>query len=46
MIKFKSEDGKQTIEALDDIQAAAFLKAGFKPATKVDEAKLKGDSED
>ena len=43
-LKFVKEGQKeQTAEVRDEIQAAAFLKAGFIPATKADEAKLKGE---
>lgn len=42
-IKLKKEGIKETVEVRDDVQAAAFLKAGFVPATKADEAKLKGE---
>lgn len=41
-LKYK-DDEKQTAVVRDEIQAAAFLKAGFVPATKVDEAKLNGE---
>jgi hypothetical protein len=39
-IKFKVKDGKDILVARDDVQAAAFIKAGFVPATKADEEKL------
>jgi hypothetical protein len=39
-IKFKVKDGKELLVARDDIQAAAFEKAGFEPATKEEAAKL------
>ncbi|GIN88704.1 hypothetical protein J6TS2_50900 [Heyndrickxia sporothermodurans] len=41
-IKFKSKDGKHTLEARNEIQAAAFIKQGLQPATKADEKKLEG----
>lgn len=41
MIKFKTADGKHTLEARDEVQVAAFEKEGLKPATKADEAKVK-----
>lgn len=42
-IKLKKEGIKETVEVRDDVQAAAFLKEGFVPATKADEEKLKGE---
>ncbi len=43
-IKLKhKDDDKRTAEVRDEVQAAAFLKAGFVPATKADEAKLRGE---
>ena len=41
MIKFKTKDGKQTIEARDEVQAAAFLGAGLEFASKADKEALK-----
>ncbi len=40
-IKFKVKDGKEILVARDLIQAAAFQKAGFAPATKEEAEKLK-----
>jgi len=46
-IKLKhKDDNKQTAVVRDEVQAAAFLKAGFVPATKVDEEKLNGTFEE
>lgn len=42
MVKFKAKDSKHVLIARDDVQAAAFKAAGLEPATKEDEAKLKG----
>lgn len=42
-IKLKKEGLKDTVEVRDEVQAAAFINAGFVPATKADEAKLKGE---
>lgn len=39
-IKFKVKDGKDILVARDDIQAAAFAKAGLEPATKEDREKF------
>lgn len=41
-IKFKTKDGKDTLIARDEIQAAAFIKQGLSPATKADQEKLEG----
>ncbi|MFE8704133.1 hypothetical protein ACFYKX_26555 [Cytobacillus sp. FJAT-54145] len=38
-ITFKTKDGQKLV-ARDDIQAAAFQKAGLEPATKADAEKL------
>lgn len=40
-IKLKLKDGKETVTVLNEVQAAAFLKAGFVPATKSDADALK-----
>jgi hypothetical protein len=39
----EKENKKKFVVVRDEIQAAAFLKAGFEPATAADEAKLKGE---
>lgn len=45
MIKLKyKDDDKVTAQVRDEVQAAAFIKAGFEPATKADEAKLRGET--
>lgn len=44
-ITFKLKEGKEKLVARDDVQAAAFIKAGFVPATKADEEKLNGKQE-
>lgn len=47
MIKLKhKDDDKKTAVVRDEVQAAAFIKAGFVGATKADEAKLKGETVD
>jgi hypothetical protein len=38
---FKLKKDKVTLEARNEVQAAAILKQGFEPATKEDAAKLK-----
>jgi hypothetical protein len=43
MIKLKKEGVKETVTVRDEVQAAAFIKVGFEPATKADEARLKGE---
>lgn len=43
MIKMKHEESKQTATVRDEVQAAAFLKAGYVPATKADAEKLYGE---
>jgi hypothetical protein len=45
-IKFKVKDGKEVLVARDDVQAAAFIKAGLVPATKADEEKLNSKDEE
>lgn len=45
-IKFKVKDGKDILVARDEVQAAAFKKQGFVPATKADEEKLEGKKEE
>lgn len=37
---FKFKKGKVTLEARDEVQAAAILKQGFEPATKEEATKL------
>lgn len=44
-IKLKHEDVKETVTVRDSVQAAAFIKAGFEPASKTDKAKLNGEEE-
>lgn len=39
-IKLKQKDGKATLIARDEVQAAAIMKQGFEPATKADAEKL------
>ncbi|MEK5175084.1 hypothetical protein NST63_17955 [Heyndrickxia sp. FSL W8-0496] len=42
-INFKTKDGKHTLVARNEVQAAAFIKQGLKPAKKEDKEKLNGE---
>jgi len=44
-IKLKLKDSKETATVRDEVQLAAFLKAGFEYASKAEEAKLKGEED-
>lgn len=39
--KLKLKDSEETVTVRDEVQLAAFLKAGFEQVTKADEAKAK-----
>lgn len=45
-IKLKKEGIKETVTVRDEVQAAAFLKVGFEPASKADREKLSGVQEE
>lgn len=42
--KLKKDGIKETVTVRDEIQAAAFIKAGFVPANKTEEERLYGTS--